>query len=499
MRILLVISLVAWIFTACAFDTSGLRPERESACDDGVDNDADGYVDCLDADCRETPACQHGPVEICNNGRDDDGDGDADCTDSDCASASNCQPVEICNNGMDDDEDGDVDCADPDCAQAPDCQLEEICDNGTDDDGDGDADCADPDCAQAPDCQLEEICDNGTDDDGDGDADCADPDCAQAPDCQLEEICDNGTDDDGDGDADCDDSDCAQAPDCQPENCTNGQDDDGDGAVDCNDLECVNTSACQTACDNITPISCGQSMLGSTANGYTRYTSYSCYSSNSGFTGPEVAFHLQVPAGNTATVRVNPQDLQRDLDIFLGSGTCSTTCTQYSINNPGQEDSITFVSSGNNYLIVDTWQNPGPFTISLTCATTVQEICRNGTDDDGDGYPDCTDGECLGGTNTDTCGDCNVFTNEGCSSLSSPYCVFDRATGYVGRCQTSQGAKTVGESCTSEAECAQGLFCNAAIPHECMRLCFLVMPDCPMGTACHTIGSWGSSPYGACY
>lgn len=65
--------------------------------------------------------------EICNNNIDDDGDGDIDCNDSDCAASAACQtnntnninntnnPSEICDNGVDDDGDGRVDCDDLDC------------------------------------------------------------------------------------------------------------------------------------------------------------------------------------------------------------------------------------------------------------------------------------------------------------------------------------------------------------------------------------------------
>jgi hypothetical protein len=49
--------------------------------------------------------------EICNNGIDDDGDGFKDAEDVD-----SCPPVlEICNNGLDDDRDGKVDAADENC------------------------------------------------------------------------------------------------------------------------------------------------------------------------------------------------------------------------------------------------------------------------------------------------------------------------------------------------------------------------------------------------
>ena len=66
------------------------------------------------------------PVEICGNGLDDDGDGHVDCVDVDC----DC--VEDCTNGVDDDRDGRVDCADRDCEAVcveaqPECVLIPIC------------------------------------------------------------------------------------------------------------------------------------------------------------------------------------------------------------------------------------------------------------------------------------------------------------------------------------------------------------------------------------
>jgi len=66
-------------------------------------------------------------VEICDNGIDDDGDGLIDCLDiDDCATAANCQtPVEICDNDLDDDGDGDIDCDDADCADDPACVVTE--------------------------------------------------------------------------------------------------------------------------------------------------------------------------------------------------------------------------------------------------------------------------------------------------------------------------------------------------------------------------------------
>lgn len=53
-------------------------------------------------------------TEICNNGVDDDNDGDVDCDDSDCDALAYCAD-EVCDNGSDDDADGYADCLDSDC------------------------------------------------------------------------------------------------------------------------------------------------------------------------------------------------------------------------------------------------------------------------------------------------------------------------------------------------------------------------------------------------
>lgn len=91
--------------------------------------------------------------EICNNGIDDDNDGDVDCDDANCANNAVCDLPEDCNNGDDDDNDGDVDCDDNDCAADVFCQAPaEVCDNGDDDDNDGALDCNDQDCFEDAAC-----------------------------------------------------------------------------------------------------------------------------------------------------------------------------------------------------------------------------------------------------------------------------------------------------------------------------------------------------------
>jgi len=55
-------------------------------CTDLVDNDLDGFLDCLDPDCAANPLC----IEVCNDGIDNDTDGAIDCVDGDCACTAGC-------------------------------------------------------------------------------------------------------------------------------------------------------------------------------------------------------------------------------------------------------------------------------------------------------------------------------------------------------------------------------------------------------------------------
>ena len=88
-------------------------------CDDAIDNDEDGLVDCDDVDCSTSLACYAVPFEDCENEIDDDDDGDTDCADSDCVSAEPCGDREdtfmACSDVIDNDGDGFVDCEDSDC------------------------------------------------------------------------------------------------------------------------------------------------------------------------------------------------------------------------------------------------------------------------------------------------------------------------------------------------------------------------------------------------
>jgi len=102
-------------FDEIVITQQGLPSSSETNCADGIDNDADGSIDCLDSDCSGVFGCEFGLETTCDDGIDNDGDGSSDCADTDCASSPNCNPETVCNDSLDNDSDGLTDCDDPDC------------------------------------------------------------------------------------------------------------------------------------------------------------------------------------------------------------------------------------------------------------------------------------------------------------------------------------------------------------------------------------------------
>ncbi len=167
--------------------TDGGDPDSGAEiCDDEIDNDGDGDVDCDDADCDGDDACPAGPV--CGDGTIDTGEACDDGTLNSDDDPNACRTT----------------CVEPSCGDGvTDDLYDETCDDGNTDDGDG--------CDAT--CQLEPFCGNGV---IDGDEACDDgvensdriPNACRT-DCSLPscgdsvtdagEQCDDGNNDDGDG------------------------------------------------------------------------------------------------------------------------------------------------------------------------------------------------------------------------------------------------------------------------------------------------------------
>ncbi|MBU1431740.1 hypothetical protein KKF91_14440 [Myxococcota bacterium] len=147
---------------------------QEAKCDDGLDDDGDGMVDCADAECAKLPACKpdgnpEDTNERCSDWVDNDEDGEMDCDDDDCGASH----VTVCQGSWDSrkaraaaakaQNQGNV-------SQAPTQALPTLGEGMTVQDligkgGDIDGERNDMDCA------------DGIDNDGDGMVDCADFGC----------------------------------------------------------------------------------------------------------------------------------------------------------------------------------------------------------------------------------------------------------------------------------------------------------------------------------
>lgn len=202
----------------------GCGPSED--CDDGLDNDRNGLIDCADPICLDEElrcaACGDGEVssvfgEDCDDGNLQNGDAcDADCS-FPCGDGSRNDEDEVCDDGNQASGDG----CEPDCTLTfPGCgngvlDSGEPCDDGNDDNKDACVNtCVEARCGDGFTQDGVEACDDGNMVSGDG--------CFA--DCSREEVCGNGFLDPGES---CDTGDevtptCSSLCTLYMESCNNG-------------------------------------------------------------------------------------------------------------------------------------------------------------------------------------------------------------------------------------------------------------------------------------
>jgi hypothetical protein len=150
-------------------------------------------------------------------------------------------------------------------------------------------------------------------------------------------------------------------------NCTDGQDEDGDGVTDCDDSDCSADPACQTpTCAVADTLTCGDTRtwnngdLGSTTN----VGSYSCTGWNE--SGPEYTYEFVSPAPHDVTLSLS--GMSGDLDLFVldaGTGSCDpSNCSEYGDSST----TFTAVPGQSYYVVVDGFAGAiSDYTLEVTC------------------------------------------------------------------------------------------------------------------------------------
>lgn len=465
----------------CTLVTAGCRgPE---VCDDGGDNDLDGYADCSDPACTDDPACEGDGERRCSDFSDDDGDGLIDCADADCQALAVCAPGAVPIGGACEEN---LDCAatggDPFCFSAGlssnwnQGYCTEFCDVEAQDCGD-DAFCFDNGVAA--------MCWQSCVDDGDCRPGYECVDTGEGLACfpgAGAEVCNDDLDDDGDGLVDCNDPGCAGNPACTGVEllCGNFTDDDGDGLVDCKDgTACGNSGLCDAGTRPVgAPCSSANECASSTGEP-------ACLPEGAGF-------HDGACSSWCST----------DADCSDGgtclSGLCFAGCdgifscrpgyicypdidacypATFELCDDGHDD------DGNDLIDCD-----DPACAGTAACTTPETECADLQDDDGDGHVDCADPSCADSPSCDP-GDgvigSSCVVNTACASLvgDDPVCITEDAMGYPdGLC--TEWCDVTADECGDDAGC----FMLTSDPLEavCLPTCDSD-DDCRDGYSCEPL------------
>jgi hypothetical protein len=229
--------------------------EYTTDCTDGIDDDGDMLIDAADPGCADGhDPDETGEGDTCNDGIDNNEDGWTDLDDITCwpgldtnddgiaevtgevnYTISAAEPFPCSNKALidgegvpkdDDDADDLANAADPGCLFGADPSEEDDepigCEDRIDNDGDGWVDDLDPGCylhsnGEAGATPTDGTCNDGDDNDNDGWTDAQDPDCASGEEDELLAVtplqCNDGVDNDGDGLEDAADPDCVSGKD----------------------------------------------------------------------------------------------------------------------------------------------------------------------------------------------------------------------------------------------------------------------------------------------
>ncbi len=349
--------------------------EKVEDCAAQRDLDDDGVIACLDSDCVGDAVCD----EICDNGIDDNGTGLIDCRDTthcstDPACADDCPDVTAAGTLPEEVQGftrGAHNEIDPTCDignSAGDRQIEYTAPSagdyvfdtvGSDFDtvlsisdtcGGTELDCSDnwlgTDAQIVHTMKQNDVViinvDGKQDAEGDYVLNVAELEASES-------VCDDGRDLDNDGLADCDDSDCETDDFCIENICDDLLDEEGDGLVDCHDPDCAGEKHCVAVCPN-TDITTSPDDIAFSTLGLPDDNAPSCRKNSN---ASDYTVEFTAPATDLYTFDTYGSSFDTVLYALDGCGGTELACNDDSNSTPQSEISLNLTAGDSVIIVVD--------------------------------------------------------------------------------------------------------------------------------------------------
>lgn len=181
------------------------------------------------------------------------------------------------------------------------------------------------------------------------------------------------------------------------EDCSAPGDEDADTLADCADPDCDDHPGCgPRTCLAAGELGCGDEITDTTEGGTHHLRQYSCQESGLEL-GPERAYVITAPRGLDVWVTLHPEG-GADLDLFVlpwfNDDCAAWDCLGASATSGPVSEQVTFrARTDHGFIVVDSVDTPGAYTLLMTCDTSAED-CTNNVDDDADGDLDCDDPDC---------------------------------------------------------------------------------------------------------
>lgn len=392
---------------------------------DGYGRPASSRCTYADQDCDDTnPLVGAGGVEVCDNSIDDDCDGFIDCFDSDCIGNPNCSGTLACDFG------GPGDCeSGEDCNSCPsDCGVCPVtCGDGTCDNSCNECNICygiglDCNCGDGVLCSSRgEQCDDGNNNNGDGCSSTCQNEVSLCIDNDFDgyDNCDPGDFGDDGYDADCNESNSLIHPGAT-ELCD---------SVDNNCNGTINEGFTAEQCPNV----CTALGFNWVGNATLLLPALNCCGNDSNEAGPYQAIETNCFDGRDN----NCNGLIDSADANCGGG-CNNTGEDDHINaaTPSQCNQCTVNGDQDGDQTTDNpavdWLSPAGIadTCDSDCNTAMSTttprsrynnsentvaLCTDGYDNDCNGYYDCYDSTCLTATTACCVNECALLGSRGCA------------------------------------------------------------------------------------